>query len=67
MCRALQNGLVDGIVTDDSDCFLFGGDKIYKNMFDQKQYVEFYLQDDLFNKMALTQHKLIELALFIRK
>lgn len=58
-------GLVDGIVTDDSDCFLFGGDKIYKNMFDQKQYVEFYLQDDLFNKMALTQHKLIELALLL--
>ena len=44
---------------------LFGGDKIYKNMFDQKQYVEFYLQDDLFNKMALTQHKLIELALLL--
>ena len=34
-------------------------------MFDQKQYVEFYLQDDLFNKMALTQHKLIELALLL--
>lgn len=58
-------GLVDGIVTDDSDCFLFGGDKIYKNMFDQKQYVECYMQDDLSTKMGLTRKKLIELALLL--
>ncbi|RCK59312.1 DNA repair protein RAD2 [Candida viswanathii] len=58
-------GLVDGIVTDDSDCFLFGGDKIYKNMFDQKQYVECYMQDDLSAKMGLTRKKLIELALLL--
>ncbi|EMG45815.1 RAD2 DNA repair protein RAD2 [Candida maltosa Xu316] len=58
-------GLVDGIVTDDSDCFLFGGDKIYKNMFEQKKYVECYMQDDLSSKMGLTQHKLIELALLL--
>lgn len=58
-------GLVDGIITDDSDCFLFGGDRIYKNMFNQKQYVECYIQDELYNKLGLDQEKLIELGLVL--
>ncbi|GEQ68141.1 hypothetical protein JCM33374_g1808 [Metschnikowia sp. JCM 33374] len=58
-------GLVDGIVTDDSDCFLFGGSRIYKNMFNQKQYVECYIADDIEHKVGLDQKKLIELALLL--
>lgn len=58
-------GLVDGIVTDDSDCFLFGGSRIYKNMFNQKQYVECYLVEDLQNRIGLDQKKLIDLALLL--
>ncbi|KAG7666007.1 RAD2 [[Candida] subhashii] len=61
----LKLGLVDGIITDDSDCFLFGGDKIYKNMFNQKQYVECYLRDDIQAKLGLSQKNLIELALLL--
>lgn len=61
----LKLKLVDGIVTDDSDSFLFGGDRIYKNMFNQKQYVECYLQDDLTNRLGLDQKKLIELGLLL--
>ncbi|CAI5759421.1 unnamed protein product [Candida verbasci] len=61
----LKLGLVDGIVTDDSDCFLFGGDKIYKNMFNQKQYVECYLKDDIRHKIGLSQENMIELALLL--
>lgn len=57
--------LVDGIITDDSDCFLFGGDRIYKNMFNQKQYVECYMVDDIEGKVGLTQEKLIELGLLL--
>lgn len=60
-----QLGLVDGIVTDDSDCFLFGGSRIYKNMFNQKQYVECYIAEDIENKVGLNQKKLIELALLL--
>lgn len=58
-------GLVDGIVTDDSDCFLFGGSKVYKNMFNQKQYVECYIAEDIQHKCGLDQTKLIELALLL--
>lgn len=58
-------GLVDGIITDDSDCFLFGGSKVYKNMFNQKQFVECYMMEDIEAKTGLDQPKLIELALLL--
>lgn len=65
-CAELMRlGLVDGIITDDSDCFLFGGDKVYKNMFNQKKYVECYSQQDIKSHLGLTQHNLIELALLL--
>ena len=57
--------LVDGIVTDDSDCFLFGGSRIYKNMFNQNKYVECYISEDIEHKVGLNQKKLIELALVL--
>ncbi|EME49227.1 hypothetical protein DOTSEDRAFT_68105 [Dothistroma septosporum NZE10] len=55
-------GLVDGIVTDDSDCFLFGGTRIYKNMFNQAKFVECYLTSDLEKEFDLTRDKLIAVA-----
>ncbi|KAL1966343.1 hypothetical protein VTN77DRAFT_4485 [Rasamsonia byssochlamydoides] len=55
-------GLVDGIVTDDSDIFLFGGTRVYKNMFNQSKYVECYLANDLEKEYALDRKKLISFA-----
>ncbi|KAJ9285705.1 hypothetical protein DTO021C3_6672 [Paecilomyces variotii] len=55
-------GLVDGIVTDDSDIFLFGGTRVYKNMFNQSKYVECYLASDLEKEYALDRQKLIQFA-----
>ncbi|KAK6349238.1 DNA repair protein rad2 [Orbilia blumenaviensis] len=55
-------GLVDGIVTDDSDIFLFGGTRVYKNMFNQAKYVECYLASDLENEYSLDRKKMIRLA-----
>ncbi|KAK6347245.1 DNA repair protein rad2 [Orbilia brochopaga] len=58
----VQLGLVDGIVTDDSDIFLFGGMRVYKNMFNQAKFVECYLATDLENEYSLDRKKLIRLA-----
>jgi len=55
-------GLVDGIVTDDSDCFLFGGTRVYKNMFNQAKFVECYLAADLEKEFDLKREKLIQVA-----
>ncbi|KAL1625101.1 DNA repair protein rad2 [Neofusicoccum ribis] len=55
-------GLVDGIVTDDSDIFLFGGTRVYKNMFNQAKFVECYLAQDLEQEFSLTRDRLIAIA-----
>jgi DNA excision repair protein ERCC-5 len=55
-------GLVDGIVTDDSDTFLFGGTRVYKNMFNAAKFVECYLANDLATEFSLTREKLIDIA-----
>ncbi|ORX50357.1 PIN domain-like protein [Piromyces finnis] len=54
--------LVNGIVTDDSDIFLFGGSEVYKNMFNQHQYVECYKMSELEKEMNLNREKLINMA-----
>ncbi|EFQ25570.1 DNA excision repair protein [Colletotrichum graminicola] len=58
----VQLGLVDGIVTDDSDCFLFGGTRIYKNMFNSNKFVECYLSSDLEKELSLSREQLIAIA-----
>lgn len=58
----LKLGLVDGIITDDSDVFLFGGEKVYRNMFHEKHYVEFYSGQDIDRELGLSRQKLIEIA-----
>ena len=55
-------GLVDGIVTDDSDTFLFGGNRVYKNMFNAAKFVECYLALDLVSEFALSRAKLIAIS-----
>lgn len=55
-------GLVDGIVTDDSDTFLFGGTRVYKNMFNAAKFVECYLANDLTSEFSLTREKMIAIA-----
>ncbi|PRQ77887.1 hypothetical protein AAT19DRAFT_8955 [Rhodotorula toruloides] len=62
-CAALlARQLVDGIVTDDSDVFLFGGSRIYRNMFNEAKYVECYLLSDLEREIGLDRGKLVRLA-----
>jgi DNA excision repair protein ERCC-5 len=55
-------GLVDGVITDDSDVFLFGAQRVYKNMFNQSKTVELFLQTDLERELGLDRDTLIRLA-----
>lgn len=57
--------LVDGTITDDSDVFLFGASKVYKNMFNQQRYVECYQTQDIEREMLLSRKKLIQLAFLL--
>ncbi|CAG8604844.1 26194_t:CDS:10, partial [Gigaspora rosea] len=61
----LRLKLVDGIITEDSDVFLFGGTEIYKNMFNQQKYVECYLAQDFEQELKLNREKLIQLAIIL--
>lgn len=55
-------GLVEGIITDDSDVFLFGGLRVFKNMFNQSKTVECFLLSDLARELGLDRDTLIRLA-----
>jgi DNA excision repair protein ERCC-5 len=55
-------GLVDGIITDDSDVFLFGGQRVFKNMFNQSKTVEYFLLKELARDLGLDRDKLVRLA-----
>ena len=62
-CAELLNlGLVDGIITDDSDVFLFGGARILRHMFNQSKTVECFLLSDLDRELSLDREKLVHLA-----
>ncbi|ORY95368.1 hypothetical protein BCR43DRAFT_492882 [Syncephalastrum racemosum] len=61
----VRQSLVEGIVTDDSDVFLFGATRIYKNMFNQRKYVECYVAQDIEREMQLDRRKLIQLAFLL--
>jgi DNA excision repair protein ERCC-5 len=64
-CILEQLGLVDGIITEDSDAFLFGGSAIYKNIFSDKKYVEVYLSNDAEKELGLKREDFIVLAYFL--
>jgi DNA excision repair protein ERCC-5 len=65
-CVMLEKlGLVDGIVTEDSDVFVFGGKRVYKNIFDDQKYVEVYDAADAEREMNLTRDGLVALAMLL--
>ncbi|KAF8771146.1 DNA excision repair protein ERCC-5-like [Argiope bruennichi] len=55
--------LTHGTITDDSDVWLFGGKRVYKNFFTQQKYVEFYKDHEIFTHFGLSRKKLINFAI----
>ena len=58
-------GLVDAVVTDDSDAFLFGAKNVYRNVFESKKYVEAYAADRIEVELGLDRARMAELALLL--
>ena len=59
-CAQLDDlDLTEGTITDDSDIWLFGGKRVYKNFFNQSQHVEFFMQSKINSQlgMVLLRHK----------
>ncbi|GLI68761.1 hypothetical protein VaNZ11_013252, partial [Volvox africanus] len=58
-------GLVDGVVTDDNDVFLFGGRHVYRHIFENRKYVEEYQMADVERELGLTRERLADMALLL--
>lgn len=56
-------GLVDGVISNDSDVLAFGGKCVFKNFFVDNQYVEEYRMEDLEREKGLTRERIIEFAI----
>eukprot|EP01135_Chromosphaera_perkinsii_P009562 Nk52_evm12s1810 gene=Nk52_evmTU12s1810 len=59
-----QENLVDGTLTEDSDIFLFGSKRVYKNIFAKNRDAQVYCMDTIINTMGLTREKLVELSMY---
>ncbi|BFZ00205.1 hypothetical protein BsWGS_03244 [Bradybaena similaris] len=52
-----------GTITDDSDIWLFGGRRMYKNFFNQSKHVELYTYDSIYSHFGINRTQLINIAL----
>ncbi|KAG4056224.1 hypothetical protein PC123_g8731 [Phytophthora cactorum] len=65
-CAALEQlGLVDGVITDDSDIFPFGGQRVYKNIFHHQKFVEAFSARDIERELGFSREQIIALALLL--
>ena len=51
--------LTQGSITDDSDIFLFGGRRVYKNIFNQNKHVEMFESDAVQRNLGKFGHSCI--------
>uniref|UniRef100_A0A0K0E7E0 Sulfhydryl oxidase n=1 Tax=Strongyloides stercoralis TaxID=6248 RepID=A0A0K0E7E0_STRER len=56
--------LVDGIITDDSDVFLFGCQKVYKNMFSRSKEMKCFKMSMISDKLNYNRFAFISMAMF---
>ena len=65
-CAALEElGVVDGVVTNDSDVLLFGAQNVYRNMFRADSHIEHYTAPRIAERCGLERGDLIDLALLL--
>ena len=65
-CAYLESeGLVDGVITEDSDAFLFGASTVYRHFFSSSKHVEVTKASDIETELGLDRDRLISLALLL--
>ena len=52
-------------MTEDSDAFLFGSRVVYKNIFEDRRFVEVYRAEDVERELGLGRQELIRAALLL--
>ncbi|XP_066143678.1 DNA excision repair protein ERCC-5 homolog isoform X2 [Euwallacea fornicatus] len=57
--------LTDGTITDDSDIWLFGGQTVYKNFFNQSKYVMEFRAENIEHHFKLPREQMVLLALLV--
>lgn len=60
-----MHGLVDGVVTEDSDVFLVGSSNVYKNLFRSGSHPQNYVMSDVATTLGLNRMHLVQLAYFL--
>ncbi|XP_032665302.1 DNA repair protein complementing XP-G cells homolog [Odontomachus brunneus] len=60
-----QIKLTNGTITDDSDIWLFGGQCVYKNFFNNSKRVQQFHACDIQHHFKLTRNQMIQLALLV--
>lgn len=60
-----QNNLTDGTITDDSDIWLFGGQTVYKNFFDQSKLVMEFKLDNIKKLYHIDRNAMIQLSILV--
>lgn len=57
--------LTDGTITDDSDIWLFGGQTVYKNFFNNKKHVMEFRIENIEKLFSLDRKKMIQVAMLV--
>ena len=65
-CAELCNlGICDGVITDDSDIFLFGNVRVYKDVFKKDRDMRCFTSDEVKEGLGLNRRALIDIAQFV--